>query len=489
MRLLNTATLEMEEFVWDHIPKYAILSHTWGDDEVTLAEYCSKKAGITAREGYTKIVRTCSWARGEGLTHAWVDTCCINKESSAELSEAINSMYRWYKEAAVCVVHLADLPPAEAGPSDSADAQAQAGRNLTYCRWFSRGWTLQELIAPKDVRFFDSEWVFRGTKETFMHQIYLITGIDPKVLSDSSQVVSQLVPTRMSWATSRRTTVVEDLVYCLLGIFDVNMPLLYGEGAKAFERLQHEIIKTADDLSIFCWGLSSSAFDYAGPEYELAIGSYPLFATAFDMFRVPFDIAPGTAVELSMTNLGLRINCQLALICLGRCLGRQNCGCSASSRNYFLHIGNSDRGDNWGILLENIRPDVFVRSSPFLIHLADHLLLRASMTRRRPFTSTPAGCCGEAYACSDPGLARNRPAKHLQYHQRGAAEPLARLGGRLLHQRRLRRLQMGHAQRVPHFAGPGGLRLCPGQLPLGNCPAAGHPTAPQRDRPDHAGQC
>lgn len=182
------------------------------------------------------------------------DQCCIDKTSSAELSEAINSMFRWYKDALVCFAYLCDLQTAQ---------QPGALEGFQDCRWFTRGWTLQELIAPAVVLFFDQGWNLRGSKSELMGEIEAITGIEAWVLVASTAVSEVPLAKRMYWAAKRQTTRVEDVAYCLLGIFDVNMPMIYGEGSKAFIRLQEEILKKTTELSLFAWEAPASG-DFRG---------------------------------------------------------------------------------------------------------------------------------------------------------------------------------------------------------------------------------
>lgn len=239
MRLLNTSTLELEEFFGDDVPDYAILSHRWESEEVTFQDV---KAGRGVNmAGYSKIVGCCKQAKADGWQYAWVDSCCIDKTSSAELSEAINSMFMWYREAQVCYAYLGDVPFMD--PNESLFGQS---------KWFSRGWTLQELLAPAIIIFFDQNWNDIGTKSTLRNLITSITGItylfDFEVASAAQ---------KMSWAARRQTTRVEDQAYCLMGLFGVHMPLLYGEGQNAFLRLQLEILKLSDDESIFAWTTAS----------------------------------------------------------------------------------------------------------------------------------------------------------------------------------------------------------------------------------------
>ncbi|KAK4464944.1 hypothetical protein QBC42DRAFT_262208 [Cladorrhinum samala] len=196
-----------------------------------------------SKKGFAKIQRTCAQAISQGLEWAWVDTCCIDKSSSAELSEAINSMFRWYRDSSVCYAYLSDVEYYSQGHPPK----------LEKSRWFTRGWTLQELIAPRRVHFFCKTWGFLGSRDALREEITKITGIPSGLLEGSSRVNSFSVAQRMSWASKRQTTREEDMAYCLLGLFDIHMPLLYGEGTKAFARLQEEIIKQIDDQSLFAW--------------------------------------------------------------------------------------------------------------------------------------------------------------------------------------------------------------------------------------------
>ncbi|OTA56636.1 HET-domain-containing protein [Hypoxylon sp. EC38] len=244
MWLINCQSRHLEEFVKD-VPAYAILSHTWGEEEVTFSDM-SDPGKAETKDGFKKIRATCRVALEQDLKYAWIDTCCIDKSSSAELSEAINSMFAWYKKAAICFVWLSDFT-----------SFLDETLNLGNCKWFSRGWTLQELIAPSQINFYDKSWNCFGSKLQLASVLSWITGVDTSVLKGGS-LDEILVGRRMSWASNRTTTRVEDIAYCLLGIFDINMPLLYGEGKKAFTRLQEEIIRSSHDLSIFAWKADDS---------------------------------------------------------------------------------------------------------------------------------------------------------------------------------------------------------------------------------------
>ncbi|KAF9071908.1 heterokaryon incompatibility protein-domain-containing protein [Rhodocollybia butyracea] len=247
MRLLDITTPNEPKLVYfadgQKIPRYAILSHVWGYEEVTFQQM-QNPSSIKDLRGYSKIVRAAEKAHSEGFEYIWIDTCCIDKNSSSELSEAINSMYGYYCKAVVCYAYLADV---QGGLTRRSLESA-----FLVCRWFKRGWTLQELLAPRIVVFFAEDWKKIGTKASLRGAITEITGIPSGVLlmNDQSKIS---VAKRMSWAAGRETTRVEDRAYSLMGIFGVFMPTIYGEGTHAFTRLQEEILKVSDDQTIFAW--------------------------------------------------------------------------------------------------------------------------------------------------------------------------------------------------------------------------------------------
>jgi hypothetical protein len=229
-----------EDFMGNDTPEYAILSHTWGEGEVTFENL--RDGTGRSKAGYDKIRFCAQQAANDGLQYFWVDTCCINKSSSAELQEAINSMFRWYQNAAKCYVYLLDVSTRKRKASDSfSDFTWEPAFRAS--RWFKRGWTLQELLAPDSVEFFSRERERLGDKKTLEQQIHEITGIPTTALQKTS--LSQFdVNDRLSWAENRQTTREEDKAYSLFGIFDIHMPLLYGEGKeKAFRRLREEVDK------------------------------------------------------------------------------------------------------------------------------------------------------------------------------------------------------------------------------------------------------
>lgn len=281
MWLINTKTLKLESFMGE-APPYAILSHTWGPEEVTFTDFHYETTRKN-KTGFAKIKLTCEQARTEGLKYAWVDTCCINKESSAELSEAINSMFKWYRLAKVCYAYLEDF---------RWHAKfAEPTFPLSRCRWFSRGWTLQELIAPRSLVFFvpDGEtWKAVGRKDELYQGLEEITKIPREILLHQKPIETISVATRMSWASKRQTTREEDSAYCLMGIFNVNMPLLYGEGTKAFIRLQEEILREVRDNSLFAWRSTEEAAAEA-PYRGLFACSPEEFVNSADIYHVDVD--------------------------------------------------------------------------------------------------------------------------------------------------------------------------------------------------------
>ncbi|RSL48485.1 hypothetical protein CEP54_012922 [Fusarium duplospermum] len=260
MWLIDTTTLKLRPFLSSKDVNYAILSHTWGDDddEVTFNDMADPRRAAK-KPGWNKIKKTCEKAKEMHLQYAWVDTCCIDKTSSSELSEAINSMFSWYQDSYQCFVYLATAP--DEGPTLEQAAKEPMENYLANFKWFQRGWTLQELIAPSTIVFFDSNWGFIGTKSSLCQTLASITGIDSMVLRRADTLPTVSVGKRFSWAANRRTKRVEDIAYCLLGIFGVNMPLLYGEGSKAFLRLQQEVARFTNDLTLFAWQQIQSSED------------------------------------------------------------------------------------------------------------------------------------------------------------------------------------------------------------------------------------
>ena len=285
MWLLDTTSLALSAFFDENTPYYAILSHTWGPEEVSFQDIQGPHERILNKAGYKKIKECCAKALEAGFKYVWIDTCCIDKTNSVELSEAINSMFRWYQNSATCYAYLADVTPNNSPFGAS--------------RWFTRGWTLQELIAPNDVLFFDSYWNEIGSRESLRGVIERVTGVPQPVLINGS-LHGHCIAEIMSWAGRRETTRLEDRAYSLLGLFGVSMPLIYGEGEQAFKRLQLEIMKSSTDHSLFAWTAQVGA-----PQGE------GVLATSPDEFRNVGGILRSVPTlgtpAYEMTNRGLRI--------------------------------------------------------------------------------------------------------------------------------------------------------------------------------------
>ncbi|KAH9915047.1 heterokaryon incompatibility protein-domain-containing protein [Epithele typhae] len=270
MRLLHTQTGQLCSFDGPSIPPYAILSHVWsrpGDP------------GHVSEQSYQDIIQaSCAITNRHGYEYLWIDTCCINKSSSAELSESINSMFTWYARSRLCYAYLADVDD-----NDRPDLpQSQFRRS----RWFTRAWTLQELIAPSNVVFLSKNWNVIGSKSSLAHTIKDITNIDVDVLTGRRTLREVCVAQRMSWASRREASKVEDEAYSLLGIF----------GRNSFSRLQEAILKHIPDQSLFAWGprhhLRSLTGDTSSQISRSESGTHEscLFATSPRDFSASFDL-------------------------------------------------------------------------------------------------------------------------------------------------------------------------------------------------------
>jgi hypothetical protein len=268
----------------------------------------------------------------------------VDKSSSAELTESINSMFQWYKKAVVCCVLLEDL-------SSGTALDVALGDGFSRCRWFTRGWTLQELLASKLVEIFNKAWVYVGTKSDHAVAISQLTRIPTEVLLNKTDILRVPIAERMSWASNRQTKRKEDIAYCLLGIFDVSMPLIYGEGEKAFRRLQEEIIKHSNDLTIFMWdaALGNSA---NVPTYVGILAKSPVqFANSADITLLLYNDANP---EFSLTNKGLFLKDGFELVS-GLCRIDGN----PPSRQYMLSMPHSL--NSTGIFLRKLGPSSYCR--------------------------------------------------------------------------------------------------------------------------------
>jgi hypothetical protein len=243
MRLLQVQAdgqVTLAEHETGKVPSYAILSHTWGldSDEVTFSDL--KERTGQHKSGYRKLTFCGKQAAIDGLQYFWVDTCCIDKSSSAELSEAITCMFRWYQAAAKCYVYLSDVSVSDSTGAASLPKRTWE-RHFRNSRWFTRGWTLQELLAPVSVEFFSAEGERLGSRTSLLHEIHDVTGLPRQVLQ--GRPLRQFsIEQRLLWMRGRRTKRGEDMAYSLLGIFSVFIPPMYGEGEDhAMYRLEEAI--------------------------------------------------------------------------------------------------------------------------------------------------------------------------------------------------------------------------------------------------------
>lgn len=328
MRLILTTGSDKPEWVprLRTLPsgkRYAILSHRWHEDptnEILFADIeiiddsatgpvrNSQYAGSDPRvkAAFPKLQGAARRALADGCRYLWVDTCCIDKNSSAELSEAINSMFKWYSTAAVCYVYLVDCM--------TPDFDTQRGYDqFVHSKWWTRGWTLQELLAPSRLIFFTSAWVEIGWKDDkkLASVISDVSRIDVNVVNGTVPLSSLSVAQRMSFASKRVTSRLEDIAYSLMGIFSVNMPLLYGEGEKAFLRLQLEIMKESDDETIFAWRDDESwQLESNNPFAQKGLlATHPSAFHSSDVVQQLPSVKSG--MSFSMTNSGLSISLPL----------------------------------------------------------------------------------------------------------------------------------------------------------------------------------
>ncbi|KAG9498022.1 hypothetical protein J7337_010903 [Fusarium musae] len=331
MRLINVENLKLETFIGGHVPPYAILSHRWGNDDEEVS-FKDMDRGTTNKVGMKKVKGCCRQAKKDNLKYAWIDTCCIDKESSKELDEAINSMFQWYRRAAICYTYMADVPYEQDIWESTSSFSASS--------WFTRGWTLQELLAPGEIHFFDETWSLIGTKEELASEIEDITGIPRRFLLGWVDFHQASVAQRMSWASKRTTKRDEDIAYCLLGIFGVTMPMIYGEGHKAFERLQLKIMEQTTDDSILAWGVKVQGMEIesqTGPsDYNTSAGMFAKSPMDFAKCGriVPKTLDPSCITNFAVSGGYIRTSLKLQSTENGVAYGLLNCGLENTTGGY-----------------------------------------------------------------------------------------------------------------------------------------------------------
>ncbi|KAI0546331.1 heterokaryon incompatibility protein-domain-containing protein [Xylaria curta] len=303
MRFLNTTTFELENRPQGgiHRDEYAILSHRWLDEEVIfqdLGNYTADlRSGTRSLPQVEKIRGACAVAQAKGIKLLWMDTCCIDKTDSREYSEAINSMFSWYRNAKLCITILQDVRRQDGATGKEAFRSVEGGsdeKGYLPSNWFSRGWTLQELLAPREMEIYDMDWQYIGTKRQFAGAFSDITRIDSRYITGEKDLSEASIAMKMSWLYRRETKYPEDMAYCTLGIFNVNMPLVYGEGgSRAFRRLQETILESPFmEESLFAWRMPDI---HAGQECDVVTtgwqpGHWGLLAGSPQWFSESGDI-------------------------------------------------------------------------------------------------------------------------------------------------------------------------------------------------------
>jgi len=297
--------------------RYVTLSHRWGKFEPLLRDIDGRVIyNLDPTDGISKLQSFCQQCCRHGYSWAWSDTCCIDKESSAELQEAIGSMFSWYRLSALTMVHLADV--------------SDAG-GLISSMWFKRGWTLQELLAPYTLLFFTRDWsLYRDSSlnhkedRAILEELEQATGITSRHLTGFHPSVDDAL-SRLQWASTRCTTCPEDIAYSLLGIFSLHIPVLYGESAEnALGRLLAEVISKSGDTSILDWVGQSSAYHSCFPATITPYQTCPLPLPALPTppsthrFRQLFFLRSAHKMHHALSNLPLAkfINFRLILPCI-----------------------------------------------------------------------------------------------------------------------------------------------------------------------------
>ena len=300
MWLLSTDCAELHYFAGPEAVKegYAILSHVWDREEQSFQDLQAlreqaRERNVSPRDlAGEKIKSCCELAQKHAYRWVWIDTCCIDKTSSAELSEAINSMFRYYSLAHVCYAYLKDVYTENIQDNDDAFLRSSFARSS----WHLRGWTLQELLAPRLLVFLSQNWQVIGGREALAPQLEEITRIPAAVLRREQDLREVSIAQRMAWASRRQTTREEDRAYSLFGIFDINLPTLYGEGKQAFQRLQEEILRRYPDTTLFAWG-------YDSEEVIATNGNHVHFDRSYLFASSPRDFANSHDIRYSTSNL------------------------------------------------------------------------------------------------------------------------------------------------------------------------------------------
>lgn len=298
MRLINTTSFDLqsgEQSVFRE-EGYAILSHRWQNSEIKFNEFLDHAEELKNGAGplnlsLDKIRGACATAPNKGYNWMWIDSCCIDKSSTTEETESINSMFKWYRDAKLCIVYLSDVEVnitlTDADLKTDPLIFNRVGREDP-SEWFYRGWTLQEMLAPRDLEFYDTKWTYMGTRTELKVQLEKASGISQKYLTGLQDFTKVCIAAKMSWMANRVTSREEDITYSMLGIFNVFMTPQYGEGPRAFQRLQETILYSqVMDESLFAWRMPEPSFGetFNGTNEGWAPDEWGLLAPSPKWFR------------------------------------------------------------------------------------------------------------------------------------------------------------------------------------------------------------
>lgn len=302
MRLLHTKELRLvteSDAEYKADPRYAIVSHRWMADEVDFQNLHRLKSSEDDTLAVKKVKGACKQASKDGFNWIWIDSACICKTDAVEVGRAINSMFKWYRKADMCYTYLSDVVSMHTPPPNASifrryrDTSATSDQEET-SEWFSRGWALQELLASPNMQFFDRDWNLIGSKHELSQIIAQITNIDVSYLTGKRDFRDACIAVKMSWMANRKTTEEEDRAYSMLGIFDVSMDVIYGEGNKAFTRLEKQLLATCVDESLFAWTSPSAGLpDHRGRRIGLDKDEWGVLAPSPECFAGVGDIQIG----------------------------------------------------------------------------------------------------------------------------------------------------------------------------------------------------
>lgn len=323
MRLLHTKDFRLvedkdPEFQTD--PRYAIVSHRWLPGETESLDFSSRDIAGDSSPVIKKVRGACKQASDDGFSWIWIDSVCIDRSNAVELGRAINSMFKCYRKATICYTYLSDVVMMDTPRPDTSifnrhreDASADSDDQGEVSEWFSRGWTLQELLAPANMQFFARDWSLIGTKQQLAPLIAKITDIDVGYLTGEKDFREACIAAKLSWMANRRTTEEEDRAYSMLGIFDIPMEVIYGEGKRAFTRLQKHLLETCADESIFAWRTPSAGLpNPRGPRIVLGRDEWGLIAPSPECFAGLGDVVikrkPGRIARYGVNTAGVYIS-------------------------------------------------------------------------------------------------------------------------------------------------------------------------------------